>query len=334
MAATNRNNLTNRRTALTAMAAASTSAILAGRSTIARAKEEDAKPELRIGLESQESQRWKFGLKLSTTATCTNVIATFPVPMDWPEQKVDLVEQNIDPLFRGWRSSVISGGAKQIVVRFPQLRRGSQGEISFVLDISRSKILPPEKTDDLVAPKRIPREVMFAMGNSPHIDASHGMIKAASRELKETTHETAWEQVEAIYDYVRAKVEYTNGKIKNASQALRDGTGDCEEMTSLFVALCRNARIPARMVWIPGHCYPEFYLEDAEKNGHWFPCQAAGTRQFGHMDEDRPIFQKGDKFRVPDKKSAVRYVSETFNCEVRGQGQPSPTFIQEQVFDS
>ena len=52
-------------------------------------------------------------------------------------------------------------------------------------------------------------------------------------------------------------------------------------------------------VWVPGHCYPEFYLEDAEGRGHWIPCQAAGTRAFGSMPEHRPILQKGDNFRVP-----------------------------------
>ena len=94
---------------------------------------------------------------------------------------------------------------------------------------------------------------------------------------------------------------------------LTEGRGDCEEMTSLFVALCRNARVPARMVWIPDHCYPEFYLEDADGEGFWFPCQAAGTRQFGRMDEYRPVLQKGDRFKVPEKKVPVRYVSEFLN---------------------
>ncbi len=119
--------------------------------------------------------------------------------------------------------------------------------------------------------------------------------------------------------------------MKNASQALEDGTGDCEEMTSLFVALCRNLDIPARMVWIPDHCYPEFYLQDADGNGHWYPCQAAGTRQFGRMDETRPVLQKGDRFNVPEKKAPVRYVSEFFRCSRRGNGEPKPTFIRERL---
>ena len=102
-------------------------------------------------------------------------------------------------------------------------------------------------------------------------------------------------------------------------------------MTSLFVALCRNARVPARMVWIPEHCYPEFYLEDADGNGHWFPCQAAGTRQFGRMDEYRPVLQKGDRFKVPEKRAPMRYVSEFFKCDKKGKGDPRPNFIREMI---
>ena len=65
--------------------------------------------------------------------------------------------------------------------------------------------------------------------------------------------------------YIVAFRDVTNrdGAVIEASAefaALRDGTGDCEELSSLFIALCRAHGIPARTVWVPDHCYPEFYL--------------------------------------------------------------------------
>ena len=64
-------------------------------------------------------------------------------------------------------------------------------------------------------------------------------------------------------------------------------------------------------VWVEGHCYPEFWLVDAEGKGSWFPCQAAGTRAFGGMPDHLPILQKGDSFRDPDRPGKpLRYVSE------------------------
>ncbi len=285
----------------------------------------------RLSYESPQIQNWRIGLILTTPVTCTNVLATFPVPMDWPEQKVTVTGQSIDPAISKWDTRELPGGAKQVVLTMARVPAGSTVEMTFTFQIERSRILGPEMTDDLVAPKRPGRELRLYMGNSPFIDASNGRVKAASRELAQLEAENDWQRVEQIYDYVREKVQYVEGKLKNASQALIDGQGDCEEMTSLFVALCRNARIPARMVWIPDHCYPEFYLEDGDGNGHWFPCQTAGTRQFGRMDEYRPVLQKGDRYKVPEQKTPSRYVSEFFRCDKKGKSNPKPKFIREMI---
>lgn len=287
----------------------------------------------RLTYESPQTQSWRIGLILETPVTCTNVLATFAVPMAWPEQTVELVSKTIDPSVTKWDVRNLPGGARQVVLQMSRVPAGSTVNAVFEFKIERSRILGPDETKDLVIPTRPSRDLRLFMGNSPYIDASHGRIKAASREIAEMEAENDWQRVEQIYDYVREKVEYVEGSIKNASEALAEGRGDCEEMTSLFVALCRNARVPARMVWIPDHCYPEFYLEDAEGEGYWFPCQAAGTRQFGRMDEYRPVLQKGDRFKVPEKKVPVRYVSEFFRCDRRGKSNPDPIFIREQLDD-
>lgn len=290
-------------------------------------------PVSRLTYESPQTQLWRIGLVLETPVTCSNVLATFAVPMAWPEQTVELVSKRIDSAVSKWDVRNLPGGARQVVVQMARVPAGSAVNAVFEFKIERARILGPEQTSDLVIPQRPSRELRLFMGNSPYIDATHGRIKAASREIAMMESENDWQKVEQIYDYVREKVEYVEGSLKNASEALTDGKGDCEEMTSLFVALCRNARIPARMVWIPDHCYPEFYLEDSEGEGYWFPCQAAGTRQFGRMDEYRPVLQKGDRFKVPEKKVPVRYVSEFFRCDRRGKSNPDPIFIREQLDD-
>jgi len=280
---------------------------------------------------SPQTQHWRIGLMLETPVHCSNVLATYAVPMEWPEQKVEVVDRVISPLVRAWEARELPGGAKQVVLQMPRVPAGSSVEMTFTFRIERSRILGPESTEQLTIPQRPDRELRMFLGNSPYIDTSNGRIRAASRDLEAKEAENDWQRVEHIYDFVRDQVEYVEGELKNASQALRDGRGDCEEMTSLFVALCRNQRIPARMVWIPDHCYPEFYLEDANGNGHWYPCQAAGTRQFGRMDEYRPVLQKGDRFKVPEKRTPVRYVSEFFRCDKKGRSDPDPDFIREQI---
>ena len=318
-----------RRTVLAAtLGLAASSLVRADESTGRSAVEET---DSRLSFQSPQVQNWRIGLVLETPVSCTNVLATFPVPKEWPEQTVTLTSQDVDPAVTHWTTRELPGGAKQVVLQMKRVPAGATVQALFEFAIERSRIVGPALTDDLVIPKRPGRDLRLYMGNSPFIDASHGRIKVASRELASRDYDNDWDRVEQIYDFVREQVQYTEGKLKNASDALKDGSGDCEEMTSLFVALCRNARVPARVVWIPDHCYPEFYLEDGDGQGHWFPCQAAGTRQFGKMDEYRPVLQKGDRFKVPEKKTPVRYVSEFFRCDRKGKGNPRPRFVREMI---
>ncbi|SMP61725.1 Transglutaminase-like superfamily protein [Neorhodopirellula lusitana] len=270
---------------------------------------------------------WRFGVSIDTPVTFTNGIATFPIPMDWPEQTVEVVTRELDSAVAQVQVREIDGGVRQVVMAIPRMTAHATMQTVVTMRIVKREIQPPQDTDSLTIPKRVSRELRSYMGNSPMIDASNGRIRALSRELASSAPEKAWDLVRAIYDRVREEVRYVEGPIRNASDALETGEGDCEDMTSLFVALCRNAGVPARMVWVPGHCYPEFYLEQ-DGQGYWYPCQAAGTEQFGKMQEDRPIVQKGDRFKTPEQRKPVRYVSEYFRCDRRGNGTPRIEMIR------
>ncbi|MCM2374121.1 transglutaminase-like domain-containing protein [Aporhodopirellula aestuarii] len=277
---------------------------------------------------------WQFGMTLRTPVTFTNGLATFPIPMDWPEQTVTIGTRDVSQQVSHLQVRDLPGGARQVVVGIARMTANSSLNVLLNYRIEKRNIIAPTDTGSLVIPTRAPREMRSYLGTSPMIDSTHTLIRSLSRQLASEAEgdESAWQTVRRIYDCVREKVAYTEGPIRNASEALKDGKGDCEDMTSLFVALCRNAQIPARMVWIPGHCYPEFYLErdgGGNDSGCWYPCQAAGTEQFGEMQEERPILQKGDRFKVPEQRQIVRYVSEFFRCDRLGKGSPRIDFVRE-----
>lgn len=312
-----------------------------------RSRNEEASVEPRVGFDLPETNRWQIGLKLKAGSTCEAVTATFCAPVAWPEQQVRLVSKDIDPAVRGWGyRTYFNGKARQpsskpgvatttqIVLKIPKLAAGTSTKALFEFDVTKSRINAPMQTDDLTLFKKLPPDLRQYLGDSkPTIDASHRTIKDVHKELTSEPYDNTWQLVERFYDYVRENVRYVNGPTKRASQALRDGDGDCEEMTSLVVALCRNTKIPARMVWVPNHCYPEFCLADPDGNPHWFPCQAAGTRQFGRMEDYGPILQKGDRFRTPEKinEGPQRYLTEFFSCDVRGKSNPRPEFVLKRV---
>jgi hypothetical protein len=72
-------------------------------------------------------------------------------------------------------------------------------------------------------------------------------------------------------------------------------------------------------------CYAEFFLVDAAGKGMWFPCQLHNDRQFGSIRDFRPILEKGDNYRVPEKAEAQRFVAE-FLTGKGGGGRPQVEF--------
>ncbi len=276
-----------------------------------------------------QTQKWQAGVSVTAASgPCTGIVAYVPLPIDWPEQQVTIIEEDFSPTARV-SYETIDESVKLMIVRMPMLPPGVESHALVTFEVKRHALLPPENTDIYVLPnpRKMDRRVRNYLGPSPYIESRNPKIRSVAKELdRESGDARAWEKVEAIYTWVRDKVEYKDGSLKGALAALDDGTGDCEELTSLFIAICRASDIPARTVWVPGHCYPEFYLEDEEGNGHWFPCQAAGSPDFGGIPEYRPILQKGDNFRPPyDRSERQRYLAEHLTGT---GGRPQVKFIR------
>ncbi len=264
-----------------------------------------------VRLTNPQTERWKLGVVVRAPGGVTGIVATLPVPMPWPEQEVKILHQEASPQVRSVRFQVLDEGVKQMSVSIPRLAAGDEASAMVTMEIVKRDIVAPLNTQRVRVPAKASRDMKKYLKPSPYIDSEDPAIVAAASAVT-VGKQGGWEQAEAIFDWVRDKVEYRfDRNIKSARQALDDGFGDCEEMTSLFIAMCRASGIPARAVWVPGHCYPEFYLEEEGGPGHWYPCQAAGTRIFGAMAEPRPILQKGDNFRVPGARQPQRYVQET-----------------------
>jgi hypothetical protein len=259
--------------------------------------------------------KWQVGFEIRAVGgPCKGIVGYMPVPVEWPEQEVRIVARDI------------TGGAtigyqpiediKMMVVRVPHIQANETVKALVTFEVRRSvQLLPAEKERKaFVLPdvKKLDASIRRSLRASPQIEVSDPAIREAAREVG-ADKELAWERVEALYDWARKKVEYKQGgKCKGAKAALRDGVGSHEDITSLFIALCRAANIPARTVWVPEFCYAEFYLLDGDGRGHWIPCQPAGARTFGQMPDTKPILAKGDCFHppYPSKEKQMRYLAE------------------------
>jgi hypothetical protein len=312
--------------------------VLALFARIASAQVADEKPAIepdRVTYGPASTIRFRVGAEVSATQGAARDVHLFvAVPLDCPEQEVKSVDEDFTSEVTNVEYRMIQGGARQMMITIARLADGAKAHALVTFEVSTRPILPPEKTDDLKIPEHPPAGVRQFLGGSPFIEVQHHAIKALAKEIASgiETSATDWQKIEAIYDYVLDHIEYVEGDDKTALETLHDKQADCEGRSALFIALCRANKIPARMVWVEHHAYPEFYLENAQGEGAWYPCESAGTRAFGEMPLARTILQKGDNFRVPEKKEHVRYVSHYgASLPVNGSGKPSVLFVQDQV---
>lgn len=279
-----------------------------------------------------EKTKYRVGLTVKASGgPCHGLSGYAAVPMDWPEQEVSIVQEEISPEVK-IRYEKLSSDVKIMSIRINQIPAGQEVKALVTFEIRRSEILPPEKTDCYVLPDIKKPELRIYLQPSPQIESRDPKIRDLAKKIG-VDKSTAWEHVEAIYDWVWEHIKDKDGPGKGAIGALKDGTGDCEERSSLFIAICRAADIPARTVWVPGHCYSEFYLDDKDGKGHWFPCQSRGAKQFGGVSDLRPIFQKGDNIRPPRNggKERQRFLAESLTGKGGSGGQPQVNFIRQPV---
>jgi hypothetical protein len=302
------------------------------------------------------AQKWEFGISIRAVGgPCAGLLGTFPVPTDWPEQQVKVASEQITPNVQrhNYRPA---DGLKQMVMEVPQLTAGDTAECFITFEITRQAQVPPQDTAGLVVPKNPPRELTKYLNPSPLIESTNAKVRALARELP-AGKESAWEQVQAIAAGVREKVKFeadTKNVFKGAIGALRDGKADREDLTATFVAICRAAKIPARMVWAMDYCYAEFYLEekpgeekpptenkageekaakakkaakeDKTPKGAWYPCVVHEQMELGAVTDLRPILEKGDNFKVPEEKTVQRFIKEYLTGKGGTGGKPAVEF--------
>lgn len=262
--------------------------------------------------EAAEETVWEFGLRIEAAGQLTGVTATCPVPVSWPEQEITQLEQLQGPAVSRIEFDELPQGVRLLVLKVNRLGPGEVAEATVRMRVQKRTVVEPLNWQELKIPGKPGGKLKPFLQASPYIEIGNQAVKAFAGSIEVPPELPAWQQVETIYDQIRERIPYKfDPTIRTCMEAIERGEGDCEELSSLFIAVCRLKGIPARAVWIPEHTYPEFYLETGEGKGFWFPCQLAGTRQFGGMLEPRPILQKGDKFKVPGNSQPTRYVQPT-----------------------
>ncbi|MBN2376737.1 MAG: hypothetical protein JXD22_10060 [Sedimentisphaerales bacterium] len=130
--------------------------------------------------------------------------------------------------------------------------------------------------------------------------ADEYLLEVNADEIREAagkiTGDNQLELVRQIHAFVVSRLRYQFYKEnKGALWALRNGCGDCDEYTALFVSLCRAKKIPARWIigttltWenTPKHSWAEVFLGELG----WVPFDPTNNQRAGsNPGKLRPIY--------------------------------------------
>lgn len=274
---------------------------------------------------------WEFGLEITAAGPMNGVVASAPVPIEWPEQKLTVLSEFRSPTVSSVRMKPFPGQGQQMIVSVGQLGAGQTARATVTMRVERFDVVAPETPLNWQFPKKGSKTAKGYLGDSPYIETNHKRIRELADEVVRPD-DSPWKQVESIYDWVQQNIEYEfDPQIHSCLEALDSKRGDCEEVASLFIALCRSRGIPARAVWCNDHTYPEFLMRTEDGTEVWLPCQITTyDRIFGQMFDDRPILQKGDKFSVMGELRPTRYLKPAMTAK-SATGAPQFRWIIQEV---
>ncbi len=279
--------------------------------------------------------RLRVGVKIEAPdGAAKEVVAIFPIPIEWPEQRLRILSERASSGMRV-TETVLKGQCGMMKVQLPVLAKGGSATFERLYEITRYRTefkLPP---DEMALPKQPPAGLREQLTKAaPGIETESQEISTLARDLgHQSKTADGWDKVRAFWSWTRDNVKFQNGDFRGALYAVEHKCGDCEEMSALFIGLCRLNGGLARTVWVEGHDYPEFYMLDKQGKGHWIPAQVVGPPWFGEITEYRPIFQKGDRFYDPFQKQYVRYAPQTVRAD-GGGAPPKLTVIHDILADS
>ena len=92
--------------------------------------------------------RWRCGIVvMASGGACNGLVGYAPVPTEWPEQQVKVVEEDVSPEVN-FTYQVIDGTAKVMVVKIAQLEANKEAKALVTLRDHPQHDPGPEKTDE------------------------------------------------------------------------------------------------------------------------------------------------------------------------------------------
>ncbi len=249
-----------------------------------------------------------IGIELKGQGSATQLKASTPVPVPCPEQKIE--SEKIET--EGCEAEIRQLGpfARQLFLTGPAIAAGET-----IRAIVRQKLIVSKEylgyeRDRFPLKQTVTVDLRKQyLGDSPGIDTRAPEVRQLLAKLRsEADH--PWDLAKRFAEWIRENIRPFIGPFAGATNAIKSQRGDCAEMSAIFVALCRAAEVPARLVWVPNHNWAEFCLLDEKKEEQWIPVHTACYFWFGWTGVHEMVIQKGDRIRVPERGKLYRLIED------------------------
>ena len=143
-----------------------------------------------------QAHRWKAGIVIQASAgPCRSVSGYVPVPMEWPEQTVKLVNQDVSA---GVKVSylTLNDSAKLMMISIPWIAGGKTAKAEVTFECNRSMQLPPEDKAAFSLPdvEKLDPALHRYLGSSPMIETQNAAVRKAAKE-NGASAKRAWDRV-------------------------------------------------------------------------------------------------------------------------------------------
>lgn len=265
-----------------------------------------APPEGKTGYLEPRDYELKLGVQLEGTGPATQLKATTVAPVELPEQKVIDVQVQTQGGQAGLRQ--LADEAGQLLLVADGIQAGQVINAVATYRVRLHKEYRAFTKDRFPAKQQFSKQFQPLLFDSPGIQTRFEEVKKLAASLSPGEH--PWDRAKAFHQWVWENIKPRPGQYTSVVAALRDHVGDCEEKAAVFVALCRVAGIPSRLVWVPNHNWAEFCLNDEQGQPQWIPAHTSCYQWFGWTGAHELVLQKGDRIFVPEKRQPQRLLAD------------------------
>ena len=249
-------------------------------------------------------------IEIRGRGNAAHVRAATPVPVPHPEQKVG--DMKIETQGCEARIHAAGAGVAQLVVSAAAISAGTvlRATARYRLAVAKQYFGHQSERFPRVQAKPAPEIRGDYLLNSPGIETGSSQVQRLLAAVRGPGDEHPWDLARRCWTWVRENIRPQIGPYTSVARAIDDRIGDCEEMAGVFVALCRRAGIPARLVWVPNHAWAEFHLVDEYGVGHWIPAHTACYSWFGWTGVHELVIQKGDRVTPVQTRTPQRLLED------------------------